>query len=216
MKFENYMKKLRESDAYKKFRRSYQDEYLCAGFFVLDYETGQNMHQIDYSLPNGKIATFLFETDKGIQCKISEQALKKKLPEIKVSAKTDLEALRGIVEDEMKNRTVTEKIRKMIAVLHIMDGRLVWNLQCILDGMGILMVHLDDTDQSVLKFEKHSIMEFIRPGMGAALLAPKDAKGKKINVKDLKALEQELKKLQEEAKKKKGIEKISKKEDKKK
>src|SRR3989344_5984533 len=115
MKFEHYLKKLEQSSEFKKFRRKYTDEYLCAGFFVLDFETGQNMHQIDYALPNGKIATFVL--DKEVKCKISEQALKKKLPKINPEIRTDLEELKGIVEDEMKNRTVTEKMRKMIAIL---------------------------------------------------------------------------------------------------
>lgn len=170
MKFEHYLSKLRESSEYKKFRNKYKDEYMCAGFFVLDFETGKHMHQIDYALPNGKIATFLL--DYGIKLKISEQALKKKLPEIKGEIKTDIEALRGIVEDEMKNRTVTENIKKIIAILHIIDNKKVWNLQCILDGLGILQVHIDDSDKSVLKFEKHSLMELIK---SAPMLAmPKD------------------------------------------
>lgn len=75
-----------------------------------------------------------------------------------------MDALPGIVQDEMKNRTVTEKIKKIIAVLHISEeGKLIWNLQCILDGLAILNVHVDDSDQSVLKFEKHSLLEMIKP-----------------------------------------------------
>jgi hypothetical protein len=62
----------------------------------------------------------------------------------------------------MKNHVVTEKIKKIIAILHIIDNRLVWNLQCIMDGLGILLVHINDADSSLLKFEKHSIMEFVK------------------------------------------------------
>lgn len=201
MKLEHYLKKLYDSSEYKKFRKKYKDEYLCAGFFILDFETGQNMHQIDYALPNGKIATFIL--DKEIKCKISDQALKKKLPEIKPQAKTDLDALKGIVEDEMKNKTVTEKIRKMIAILHNMDGKLIWNLQCILSGLEILLVHVDDADQSILKFEKHSLMELLKPGSGTAIqLMPKQAKGvEKISVNDLNKLQELINKAKEKAKK---------------
>lgn len=160
MKFEHYLARLHESPEYKKFKSKNKRSKLCAGFFVLDFETGKNMHQIDYFLPNGKIATFIL--DEGVKCKISEQSLKKELPELKGEIKTDLDALKGIVEDEMKNRTVTESIRKIIAILHILGDKRVWNLQCILDGLSILNVHVDDSDQTVLKFEKHSLLDMIK------------------------------------------------------
>jgi len=160
MKFEHYKARVEESKEFKKFREKHKKAYLCAGFFVLDFETGKNMHQVDYYLPNGKIATFILE--EGVNLKISEQALKKELPQIKAEIKTDLDALKGIVEDEMKNRTVTERIKKIIAVLHILDNKVVWNLQCILDGLALLNVHVDDSDKSVLKFEKHSLMDLIK------------------------------------------------------
>lgn len=160
MKFEHYQKRVEESSEFKKFKDGHKKAYLAAGFFVLDFETGKNMHQIDYSLPNGKIATFIL--DEGVKSKISEQTLKKKLPAIKAEIKTDLDSLKGIVEDEMKNRTVTEKIKKIIAILHVIDNKPVWNLQCILDGLTLLNVHVDDSDQSILKFEKNSLMDMIK------------------------------------------------------
>lgn len=191
MKFEHYLKKLYESQEYKKFRKKYKDEYLCAGFFVLDFETGQDLHQIDYLLPNNKVATFFL--DKGVKMKISDQTLKKELPKIKPKAKTDLDALKGIIEDEMKNRTVTEKIRKMIAILHIMDDKLIWNIQCILDGLGILLVHVDDSDQTVLKFEKHSLMELIKPMSTGLEIIPKSEEKGKVTIKELEKLQEMLK-----------------------
>lgn len=161
MKFEHYRKRVEESPEFKKFKTEHKKAYLCAGFFVIDSE-GKNVHQIDYALPDKKIATFVL--DEGVQLKISEQKVKKKLPEIKNEVKLDIDTLKGIVEDEMKNKTITEKVKKIIAILHIMDDRIVWNLQCILDGLGILQVHVDDVDGSVLKFEKHSLMEFVKKG----------------------------------------------------
>ena len=165
MKLSHYQKRVEESKEFKEFKKKNKKAYLAAGFFVLDFESGKNMHQIDYALPNGKIATFIL--DEGVKLKISEQAIKKPLPEIKTEVNTDLEALKGIVEDEMKNRTVTESIKKIIAVLHVLDDKPIWNLQCILDGLSLLNVHVDDQDKSVLKFEKHSLLEMIKklPGL---------------------------------------------------
>jgi len=203
MKFLHYKKRVEESEEFKKFKSKNKGSYLAAGFFVLDFETGKDMHQVDYALPNGKVATFI--ADEGIKMKISDKTLKKELPEIKAKIKTDIDTLRGIVEDEMKNRTVTEKIKKIIAVLHILDGKVVWNLQCVLDGMSLLNVHVDDSDQSILKFEKHSLMDLIKsapPGLGMQKPQGETGAGmKKLDEKDLKKLEEELNKL---AKKKKN------------
>jgi len=160
MKFTHYQSRVEESKEFKEFLKKNKKSHLGAGFFILDYEAGKNSHQLDYVLPNGKIATFML--DEGVKMKISEQVIKKELPEIKQKAKTDLDALKGIVQDEMKNRNVTEQVKKIIAVLHILDNKLVWNLQCILDGLAILNVHVDDSDQSVLKFEKYSLRDIIK------------------------------------------------------
>lgn len=187
MKFEHYLNRLKESEEFSKFKEKNPQAKLAAGFFVLDFEAGQNVHQIDFSLPNKKVATFLL--DEGVKIKISEQTIKKKLPEIKAKPKTDIDALKGIVEDAMKNRTVTENIRKMIAILHIMDNKLIWNIQCILDGMGILLVHVDDSDQTVLKFEKHSLMELIKPGSLQIMPKGKESEGEGKQLEILKKSE---------------------------
>jgi hypothetical protein len=177
MKFKHYLDRVKESGEFKKFKEKNPKAYLAAGFFVLDFETDNNIHQIDFALPNKKVATFLL--DDGTKVKISEQALKKKLPEIKdEDAKTDLDALKGIVEDEMKNRTVTEKIRKMIAILHMIDDKLIWNIQCILDGLGFLSIHVSDDDQTVMKFEKHSLLDLIKTPGQVMMMKPKEGEGK--------------------------------------
>jgi hypothetical protein len=216
MKFSHYLKKLRESREFDKFKDKNPEAYLAAGFFVLDFECGKDIHQIDYSLPDGKIATFLL--DDGVKLKISEQAVKKDLPKVKKKAKTDIDALKGIVEDEMKNRTVTEKIRKIIAILHIMDGKLIWNLQCILSGFEIVQVHVDDSDQTILKFERHSLMDLIKPmQQQLAAMPAKEGSEKDKEVvmtgKDLKKLEEQLKKAVKKTEgKNKGKDKKEKKE----
>jgi len=82
-----------------------------------------------------------------------------------------LDALHGILEDEMKNRSMTENIKKIIAIVQTIGGKKVWNLNCILSGMGILKAHIDDESQTVLKMEKSSIMDYIKkmPGGLSAL-----------------------------------------------
>jgi hypothetical protein len=162
MKFEHYVKRVEESPEFKKFRGEHKKAYLCAGFFVLDFEKGRHLQQIDFLIPGSKkIATFNLED--GIKLKLSDSVkMKKKLEKIDSETMTDIDALKGIVHDEMLNRTVTGDIKKIIAVLQTQEGRKVWNLSCITGDMGILKVHVDDSSSSVLEFEKASLFDFVK------------------------------------------------------
>jgi len=160
MKLDHYLKKVFESEAYKNLKQKNPSAYLCTGFFVLDFETGKDIHQLDFIIGRKKVATFAL--DDGIKMQISNLPITKKIPEIKGEIKTDLKALKGIIEDEMKNRTITDSIKKIIALLQIIDGKIVWNLNCITNNLNVLQVHVDDSDQTILKFMKYSIMDFVK------------------------------------------------------
>ena len=54
MKIKPYIEKLNSSGEYKKFVDKYKDAYLAAGFFIIDFEQGNNIHQIDYYIPSEK------------------------------------------------------------------------------------------------------------------------------------------------------------------
>jgi len=162
MRFSHYTKRVEESKEFKVFAKKHPKSYLCAGFFVMDFEQGKDSHQIDFMMPNGKVATF--NLDDGVKMKISElpTKLKKKLGELEKESHLDTDVLKGIVQDEMKNKMVTEEIKKIIAVFQILDGEMVWNLNCIVGGMNVLQVHIADKDGNILKFEKHSLLDFIK------------------------------------------------------
>jgi hypothetical protein len=170
MKFEHYLNKVFESDAFKSLKQKNPKAYLCTGFFVLDFETGKDIHQLDFLLGKKKVATF--SLDEGVKMNLSELPVDKKLPEIPTEIKTDIKALKGIVEDEMKNRTITDNIKKIIVLLQVIDNKVVWNLNCITDNLNVLQVHVDDSDQTILKFVKYSIMDFVKkmPGQPKAVM----------------------------------------------
>lgn len=160
MKISHYQKEIEKSKEFHKFKKEHPKSYLCAGFFVLDFENDKNVHQLDYYLSNGKIVTAIL--DNGVKIKESKQPIKKKLPELNQEVKIDLDALRGIVHDEMQNRSITEELKKIIAIAYISDKRVIWNLQCILNGLILLQINLDDSNQSILMFEKYSLLDMIR------------------------------------------------------
>jgi hypothetical protein len=168
MKIQPYIEKLQGSQEYKKFQEENKDAYLVAGFFVLDFDTEMNVHQIDYYLPSQKKVA-AFTLDAKVEVRILE-TMNEKVPE-KLDLKTnvDLDALKGILEDEMKNRNITENIKKIIAVIQTLEGKKVWILNCILSGMEILKAHVEDESQTVLSMEKASILEYIKKAPPQAL-----------------------------------------------
>lgn len=200
MKLAPYVEKLNNSSEFKQFIKKNNDAFMMAGFFILDYEFGKNMHQIDYYIPSKKKVA-AFTLDKGVVMQLLDTMIHNhKAPEA-LDAKTqiDLEALQGIIQDEMKNRNMTEDIKKMIAILQTIEGKKIWNINCVLSGMEILRAHVEDESKSVLKMEKASIMQYIQkvPGQQLAKMAggpaaPGKEEDPKAKIKDLQALEEEI------------------------
>src|SRR3989344_7512499 len=125
MKLKPYIKKLNSSLEYKKFIESNKDAFLVAGFFVLDLEMGNNIHQIDFYVPSKKKFA-AFTLDGKVDLKLID-TMSKKVPEkLDIKTNIDLDALKGILEDEMKNRSITEDIKKIIAIVQTIDGKKAW------------------------------------------------------------------------------------------
>jgi|TARA_Y100000310_G_C20571228_1_gene758142 hypothetical protein len=177
---------------------------MVAGFFVLDLEMKKNIHQIDYYLPKEKKVA-AFTLDDKVILQLLEVMDASRIPE-KLDAETeiDLDALEGILEDEMKNRGMSEDIKKIIAVLQVQGGKKVWNLNCVLSGMEILKAHVEDKSKTVLKMEKVSLGEIMQqvPG-GAKAMAGSAGKEGQANEGDVKKELEKLNKLEEQIEKEK-------------
>ena len=161
MQIKPYIEKLNSSSKFKEFISSNPDAYFSAGFFVLDFQDNNHLHQIDYYLPKKK-KIMTFSVDEDIAMKLSETANKSIPKKIEGKINVDLDILKGLVEDEMKNNSITSKLQKIIAILQNIDGKLIWNLNCITTDMGIIKVHLDDDNHSILKFEKINLFDAVK------------------------------------------------------
>ncbi|HLC54201.1 MAG TPA: hypothetical protein VJK07_01085 [Candidatus Nanoarchaeia archaeon] len=174
MKIQPYVQKLQSSPVYRDFQGKFKDAFLVAGFFVIDFETGSNVHQIDYYVPSKKKFA-AFTLDKAVQMQLMT-AMDKRTPEqLDIKTNIDLDALQGIIQDEMKNRSITQSIKKMIAVIQNQKGQKVWNINCILSGMDILRVHIDDNSRTVLKMDRASLMEYMKRIPGLKGVSPEEA-----------------------------------------
>lgn len=161
MKIQPYVDKLIASEQYKEFKKKYSDAFIAAGFFVIDLEMGNNIHQLDFYIPSQKKFA-AFTLDKEIYVQILDSVMDHMPEKLDLKTEIDLEALPGILEDEMKNRSITEDIKKIIAIVQNIKGKRVWNINSVLSGMDILKAHIDDSSQTVLKMEKTSFVDIMK------------------------------------------------------
>lgn len=161
MKIQPYIEKLNASNEFKTFREKYKDAFLAAGFFVIDFEMGNHIHQIDYYIPSAKKFA-AFNLDKKVSLQILDSMVEKSPERLEMDVRIDLEALKGILEDEMRNRNITEEIKKIIAVIQSVKGKKIWNVNSVLSGMEILKAHVEDESKTVLKMEKTSFSDIMK------------------------------------------------------
>ena len=94
------------------------------------------------------------------------------------------------VRDYEENHNETQvdfyspKIKKILSILHVMDGRTVWNCTCFLKGLGLLQAHVEDESETILFMEKKNfldIVKFVGTGGQTSLLEKpkKESKSKK-------------------------------------
>lgn len=203
MKIKPYIKKLNASAEYKKFKEEYKDAFLVAGFFVLDLEMGRNIHQIDFYIPSKKKFA-AFTLDGGVNLQILDAAGEKVPEEMDMATKIDLDAIHGILEDEMKNRSITEEIRKIIAVVQTVKGKKIWNINSILSGMDILKAHIEDDSGTILKMEKTSFVDIMKKIPMDQMQMPGKSAGQGIKIEteeEADEAKEELNKLEELGKK---------------
>lgn len=194
MKIQPYIHKLESSQAYKNFIKGHAESFLIAGFFVLDYETGTNIHQIDYYVPSKKQVA-AFNLDGEVEVKLLDMMSKEKIPQrLDIKTKIDLDAIKGILEDEMKNRSITETIKKCVAVIQMVDNKKIWVLNCVLSGMEILKAHVDDESRTVLKMERASMLDYVKR-MPAMPKQEQQSQSVKSNKEQLQKQIEELDKL---------------------
>ena len=164
MNFSQTLEKIESSDAFKNFKEKNPDAELCAGFFVIDYEQGEkaNQQQLDYILKNNKIYTFILNKEIILKEAETIEGKREKLPPLDKEVKVDLDDVEQIVQEKIKHEKLNKKMDKIIAVLQTHKNKVLWNLNCMLEGMEILQVHVDCENGEILKFEKRSMFDFIK------------------------------------------------------
>jgi len=155
MNFQEVLKKVQKSKKFADFKKDNPGCFLCAAFFILDFESGRETKQIDFFMPkNNKIATFILNDT--IKLRI-EDAIEKKFDEVDSKIKVELpEAI------EKAKKECKSKINKIIAILQVLEGRQVWNLTSMLEGFSMLLLHIDSQSGEITKKEKRGLFDFVK------------------------------------------------------
>ncbi len=167
MKFGDFFGRVKESEAYQQYVSVNAGAYLCAGFFVLDYQGEKNQASVDFYNPTSKkMTTFRFEEKIiAVPLEIPPEMEEHTITPEKIDGepKLELEELKGILMDEMHNRGMTYDVQKIIVVLHHLDGRLIWNCTALMTGLVLLKTHIEDASGSVILMEKSSLFDLMKP-----------------------------------------------------
>ncbi|MFH0831421.1 MAG: hypothetical protein V1886_00955 [archaeon] len=161
MNFAETLEKLEASKEFRNFKKKNTDAYLCAGFFVIDFEAGKDTQQMDFQCDE-QIAAF--SVSDRIEMKMEETIDKKKVPEIKKEIKIDLDEMQKIAGKEIEKSKISTKLNKMIAILQMNNEKQIWNITCIFASLAMLRVHIDAFSGDVLRADKSSLFDFVQKG----------------------------------------------------
>ena len=166
MNFKSLLEKIESSEEFKTFKEEKPTAELVAGFFIIDFFSNDNKDSLDYKF-NDKITTFNLNLDGSI-IKQEEDLIKAKEPKqqelapINKDIKIDTDQLLDIAKKEAEKNNISASFNKIIAVLHKIDNKQVWNLTCMLDGLIILNIIIDSGTGEIDKFKRHSMMDFVK------------------------------------------------------
>ena len=165
MKLNDLFDALESSNIYKKFKAENPESFLCAGFFILDIKENREEYNLDYT--NGTMITsFTIPEDSEMITSKTDEVLDSSKPLNKVSLDVvlDLDNLIGKVEEEIIKNYKQKKLEKIIAVLQNSDGKTIWNLTCMLEGLAIVSIKIDANTEEILVSEKRSLFDVVRLG----------------------------------------------------
>lgn len=159
-KISDLIEELKKQDCYKKFIKDNKDAFLCAGFFVLNLEEGEEKFQLDLFIPSKKkiaISELPFK-----EIKIQKDRIESIMPLEISTIQVDLPDLEEIIEKAKEENENPQDTTKIIAVLK--DG--IWNLTCMSSALDLIRINVSASNGQVLKFEKVSLIEFVRVERG--------------------------------------------------
>jgi len=160
--FDSTLETIENSNSFRNFKQKNPEAYLCAGFFVIDYQNQANQQQLDYFLQDGKIFTFILDEEITIKEAETIEGRKIELKNLNKEIKADLDDVEKILKREFETRKISKKIDKIIAILQNYQDKQIWNLTLMLEGLAMIQCHIDSFSGEILKFEQKSMFDFVK------------------------------------------------------
>jgi len=164
MNLQQLIVKLERTEQFKIFKKQNPNSFLCVAFIILRIKDGivENEYSLDYRTEE-KIYAFKIPTIGEIVMQ-PEDIIEgtKPLEEINTKILTDIENLRDIVEKALVKNSIKNKLEEIISVLQNIDGKTIWNLTCMCEGLTIINIHVDAVSGDMTKFEKRNLLDFVK------------------------------------------------------
>ncbi len=162
MNFQFYFEKLVSSKDFKKFITENKDAFLCSGFFAIDKKGNDNKQSLDYFVPSLN-KMFSFKINYGLELVPVEDYGKEFKPEkIPDNLDFDFNYLETLIEGEMFEKKIKNKIEKLLFSLQSKDKKNYVLGTIFISGLGLLKVKIDLDGKSVVDFEKMSFFDMIK------------------------------------------------------
>ena len=164
MTFQSTLSKIESSKIFQRLKQEHPEAELCAGFFILDFFGNDTKKSLDYKIGE-KILTFTLQDNDDItfnEDKLINISNKPSLEKISPEIKVELDELKSIAGIRTLDEGIHSKFSKIIAVLQMHQGKQIWNLTCMLEGLIILNILIDANTGEIIKFERKSMMDLIK------------------------------------------------------
>lgn len=180
MTLSNLIQTLEKSPAFKDFKKSAEGKsaFLCAAFIIFNLKQNSFENSLDFR--NEKdIFTFKMPSDEKTkegkeeiimqkeELLPSRKQLEKMDEKLLAKIKVEPENLQEIIEKQLKEKKILGNLEEIIAVLQSADGKLAWNLTCIVSGFVILSAQIEALSGNMTKFDKKNLLDFVsvkKPG----------------------------------------------------
>jgi len=162
MNFQFYFEKLIGSEEFKKFVKENKDAFLCSGFFIIDKKEEDNKQNIDYFIPSLD-KMFSFKINNEVELVPIEDFGKNFKPE-KISDNIDFDfnEIERLVEGEMFDKKIKNKIEKLLLSLQSKDKKNYILGTIFISGLGIIKVKIDLDEKKIVDFEKKSFFDMMK------------------------------------------------------
>ncbi|MFB6246902.1 MAG: hypothetical protein ABEI74_04915 [Candidatus Pacearchaeota archaeon] len=160
MKFQFYLEKLEDLDAFKEYKKENSDAFLCSGFFAIDEQGDDNQQHLDFYSPStGKAFSFQLEKDNP---KVPLDDFGDNVPEeLSEEIDFDFEEVKQLIKDEMDKNEVKNNVTKYLFSLQKQGGKNYIIGTVFLSKMGLLKAIADLDEKKVTEFEKKSLFDML-------------------------------------------------------